>query len=838
MANIMVILRGMARTPVFSGIAILSLALGIGANTAMFSLLDQFLLRTLPVKNPQELVFLYHPGPAQGSVSSDEDGGPSFSYPMFREMQRAMQKEPATFTGLAAGSSTGASIAFHNSALPGTAHLVSGNYFELLGVRPALGRLFAEDDDRNDGAGSRPVAVLSYNYWTSRFGADFSALNQTIIVNGYPLIIVGVAQKGFMGERQGNSPEIYAPISMKKALTPDWDGFQDRKNYWIPLLARLKPGITLAQASAAINVTYRGQLEKDIQLLSHPSPNLLQRFRAKRIVLHPGQYGRGGLREQSQRPLLLLMGMTAMVLLISCANVANLQLARASARTREIAVRLAIGASRLQLIRQLLLESCILAVAGGALGLGAAYWTLRAVIAWLPESSGMQSSLTPSPDPRVLLFCLGLSLLTGLAFGLFPALQSTRPDLVSALKSQSGQAGSTGSANAFRKSLVTAQVAISLLLLISAGLFARTLSNLSSIDLGLRVDHLLTFSIAPKLNKYTDQGAAQLYDRLTERLAAIPGTKLVSAADAPAIAGSRYMENITVAGYVPDTDEAADTSYNAVGPDYFRTMGMPLIAGREFTPADDLAAPKVAVVNEAFVRHFLPNQNPLGHHFARGGGDKVKPDIEIVGVVKDAKYADMREAPPRTYYMPYRQNKRQGALYFYVRTAIDPRQIAAQIRREVAALDSNLPIRELKTMQNQIEENLFAERLLSSLTESFAGLATLLAAIGLYGVLAYNVSRRTREIGIRMALGAEASHVRGLVIGEVAFMLAIGTAIGLASAASAGTLIRSQLYGLQYWDPTIYASAAAIVWVIALAAAYIPTRRATNVDPMVALRDE
>jgi putative ABC transport system permease protein len=830
----MVILRGMARTPVFSGIAILSLALGIGANTAMFSLLDQFLLRTLPVKNPQELVFLYHPGPAQGSVSSDEDGGPSFSYPMFREMQ----KEQTPFSGLAGARALRASIAFHNSALPGTAHLVSGNYFELLGVKPALGRLFAEDDDRNDGAGGHPVVVLSYNYWTSRFGADVSALNQSVIVNGYPMTIVGVARKGFMGERLGNLPDIYVLISMKKALTPDWDAFQDRKTYWVTLIGRLKPGVTLPQADTAINVTYRSQLEKDIQLLGHPSQNLLQRFRAKKILLRPGQYGRGGLREKSQQPLLLLIGMTAMVLLISCANVANLQLARASARTREIAVRLAIGASRPQLIRQLLLESCILAVAGGALGLGAAYWTLRAVIAAISASSGEQSFLTPSLDPRVLLFCIALSLASGLAFGLFPALQSTRPDLVAALKSQSGQTGSAGSANTFRKSLVTVQVAISLLLLISAGLFARTLANLSSIDLGLKVDHLLTFSISPKLNKYTDQGAAQLYDRLTERLAAIPGTKQVSAADTPAIAGSTNNGNITVEGYVPPTDEAADSNIDAVGADYFRTMGTPLIAGREFTPADNLAAPKVAVVNEAFVRHFLPNQNPLGHHFAEGAGDKVKPNIEIVGVVKDAKYADMRETPPRAYYLPYRQNKRQDALYFYIRTAIDPRQIAAQIRREVAALDSNLPIRELKTMQAQIDENLFNERLLSALTISFAALATLLAAIGLYGVLAYNVSRRTREIGIRMALGEEASHVRGLVIREVAFMLAIGTAVGLASAASAGTLIRSQLYGLQYWDPTIYVSAAAILWVIALAAAYIPTRRATNVDPMVALRDE
>jgi predicted permease len=832
MKNLLVILRGMRRTPVFSGIAILSLALGIGANTAIFSLLDQFLLRTLPVKNPRELVYLYDPGPKQGSYSSDEAGGPSFSYPLFREMQQ----EQTPFTGLAASRGLEASMAFRNSAVPGTAHLVSGNYFELLGVQPAMGRLFTPDDDRIEGA--HPVVVLSYGYWLSRFGGEVSALNQTMMVNGYPMTIVGVAQKGFLSERQGDSPEIYAPITMKKALTPDWDAFHDRKTYWVTLFGRLKPGVTMAQAEAAINVTYHGQIEKDVQLLKQPSQNLLERFRVKKISLRPGQYGRGGLREQSQEPLLLLIGMTAMVLLICCANVANLQLARAAARTREIAVRLAMGASRPQLIRQLLIEACILSLAGGLVGLVAAYWTLRGIIASLPPSSGVQSFLTPSLDPRILAFCLGLSLLTGLAFGLFPALQSTRPDLVPTLKSQSGQSSATGSANRFRKSLVTAQVAISLLLLVCAGLFARTLVNLSTIDVGLKIDHLLSFSLSPKLNKYTDESAAQLYEQLTERLSAIPGTRLVSAASTPAIAGDTTSQNITVEGYVPTTDDAADSNSDQVGPDYFRTMGTPLIAGREFTPADNLAAPKVAVVNEAFVRHFLANQNPIGWHFAQGAGAKTRPDIEIVGVVKDAKYAELREAPPRAFYIPYRQVKRQGDLYFYLRTAIEPEQIASQIRREVAAIDSKLPVRNLKTMQAQIEENLIAERLLSFLTGSFAGLATLLAAIGLYGVLAYNVSRRTREIGIRMALGAEAGHVRGLIVKEVAVMIAIGTAAGFALAAGAGLVIRSQLYGLPYWDPPVYASAAAVLWIVALAAAYIPARRATRVDPMVALRYE
>ena len=569
MRNLTVILRGMMRTPVFSGIAILSLALGIGANTAIFSLLNQFLLRTLPVKNPQELVLLYHPGPAQGSVSSNEAGGPSFSYPMFREMQR----EQMPFTGLAGARSMPVSLAFRNNALPGTAHLVSGNYFELLGVKPAMGRLIAEDDDRNGDGNS--VAVLGYSYWLSRFGGDVSILNQTLTVNGYPMTIVGVAQKqASSAEHLGDTPDIYAPISMKKTLTPDWDAFRNRKDYWVTLFARLKPGVTMAQADAAINATYRGQLEKDIQLLKHPSPNLLQRFRAKKIVLRTGEYGRGGLREESRQPLLLLIGMTTMVLLIACANVANLQLARASARTREIAVRLAMGASRPQLVRQLLLESCPLAIAGGTLGLGAAYWTLRMIIASLPASSGMQTFLTPGLDLRVLVFCFALSLAAGLLFGLFPALQTTRPDLIPALKSQSGQSSATGSANRFRKSLVTAQVAISLLLLVCAGLFARTLVNLSTVDVGLKVDHLITFSLSPKLNKYNDQATAQLYDQLSTRLAAIPGASLVSAATTPAIAGSTSSQNITVEGYVPTTHDASDSNTDTVGPRLFPHHGI------------------------------------------------------------------------------------------------------------------------------------------------------------------------------------------------------------------------------------------------------------------------
>jgi putative ABC transport system permease protein len=828
-----VILRGLARTPGFTSIAILSLALGIGANTAIFSLLDQLLLRMLPVKNPQELVFVFSPGPHQGHYSTDESGtlGPSFSYPMFRELQR----EQTPFTGLAAGRMAAASLAFENSASTGRAETVSGNYFDVIGVRPAMGRLLTEDDDRLPG--ERAVVVLSYAYWVSRFGADPSILNQKLMVNGYPMTIVGIAQKGFSGERPGTVPDVFVPITMRKEIIPGWDGFGNRKDYWVTLFARLKPGVTLEQAEVAINAAYRGELQQDIQLLSRPSSTMLAQFRAKKIILKPGEYGRGGLRDEIREPALLLMGMTAMVLLISCANVANLQLARAAARTREIAVRLAMGAQRHQLVRQLLLEACLLSIAGGALGLFAAAATMHGIVAALPPQSDYVHLLSSNLNGDALLFCLGISILTGFLFGLFPALQSTRPNVNSTLKDQSGQNTASGSANAFRRTLVTAQVAISLLLLISAGLFARTLINLRNIDLGLRVDHLLMFSVNPKLNRYTDQAAYSFYDHLTDRLVAIPGVSLVSSGMNPPVSGNDDGQNITVPGYVPPTDDSADADYDFVGSDYFRTMGIPLVAGREFTFADNATAPKVAVVNQEFVRHFFADRNPLGQRFARGGGNR-PPDIEIIGIVKDAKYSAMKEAPQRVFYLPHRQSLIDHSLYFYLRTRIEPEQIEPQIRRAVASLDPNLPIGEMKTMEDQIDEDLFAERILSTLTGAFAALATVLAALGLYGVLAYNIARRTREIGIRMALGADASSVRGLVIREVAWTVLSGTAAGLALAAGVGKLVQNMLFGLQAWDLTIYGGAALVLWLIALAAAYTPARRATAVDPLVALRYE
>jgi predicted permease len=832
------VVRGLIRTPLFTLTAMLSLALGIGANTAMFSIIDRVLFRTLPVKDPQALAFLYHPGPTQGSTSTDEQGGPSFSYPMFREMQA----QQAAFAGLAGARGSGGSISFRNTPAPGSIHMVSGNYFSVLGVGAAIGRLLTDDDDRVPGG--HPLVVLSHRYWQSRFGGEGAVLNQTLVVNGQPMTIIGVAEKGFLGEMPGAPRDIFVPISMKKELTPDWDGLNDRQNYWVTMFGRLKPVSSFTEAETAINATYRGQLEQDIALLRDANADYIKRFSAKKIVLRPGDYGRGRLRDQFRTPLMMLIGMTLLVLLIACANVANLQLARASARTREIAVRLALGSSRGQLVRQLLAESGLVALAGGTLGLIVAHWTLRGILASLPPNQASSGVVTTELDLRLLAFSVALSVVTGLLFGLYPAVHASRADLGVALKDQHGQSTATRFTGIFRRTLVTAQIAISLLLLVSAALFAKTLVNLSRVELGLRSDHLVTFAVNPKINRYSNEQTIQFYLELTERLSALPGVSLVSSARVPAIAGSSSSTSITVEGFTAERDRDRQANINEIAPDYFRTLGIPLVAGREFTPADaQPGSPLTVIINEAFARRFFPGQSPIGRRMSRDSGPRdaspaARFDRTIVGVVKDAKYSDLREPVPPVFYSPYGQVARLDGIYFYVRTATEPESMLTSVRATVAGLDPNLPIVNLRTMEAQIENRRSAERLLSRLTGIFGGLATLLAAIGLYGVLAFNVARRTREIGIRIALGANATHVRGLVLRDVTLMLGLGTVAGLSAAAGVSRFLEGMLFSVQPIDAGVYVAASAVLSAIALAAAYVPARRATTVDPLIALRCE
>ncbi|MBL8213015.1 MAG: ABC transporter permease [Bryobacterales bacterium] len=827
MSTLRYAVRMLLRTPVLSGVVIASLALGIGANTAIYSLMRQILYRDLGIRNSAEIVNLYQPGPAQGRVSSNEDGGAVFTHPMFRDLR----KQQSSFLGIAAHRSVDGSLSYQGQSKRGEIALVSGNYFDVLGVRPVLGRLLTEEDDRTPGA--HAVVVLNHSYWQNSFGARADVLNKALIVNGHPMTIVGVTQPRFYTESIGQTVDVYVPIMMKAQVTPRWNGLDDRKDYWLYLCARLKSGVTLQQAQHQINVPYRAMLDEEFKLVQNPSPNFTRGWKNKTIVLKPGEYGRGSLISEAQQPLFILLLITGFVLLIACANAANLLLARSAVRRKEIAIRLSIGANRWQLIRQLLVEACVLSMAGGLLGILVSQWTLDLLLAGIPDVAGTQY-FNSDLSPHVLLYSFCASILTGLAFGIFPALQATRTDVSPSLKDQGEIIAVSGAAKYFRSAMVVGQIAMSLVLLITSGLLTLSLWRITNIDVGIRTDRLLTFSLNPALSGYTPQRTLQFFEQLENRLSAIPGVQMVGGSTVSFLAGDNWGTNVSVEGYRAGPDTDTHSSLAEIGPTTLATLGIPLLNGREFTPQDAIGAPKVAIVNQTFVKRFLEGRNPLGARFALGRAAKL--DIEIVGLIKDAGYASVQDKPKPVFYLPYRQNDRAESLNYYVRTTLQPEQMLSILRREIAALDPTIPVSPIRTMQSQIDQNLFGERIMSFASISFGALATLLAAIGLYGVLAYTVARRTREIGIRIALGARAGDVRFLVMRDVAMFAAIGVPLGLAGGLGIARMLASMLFNVTTYDPFVIGSAVACIVFVAAVAGYLPARRATKIDPQIALR--
>ena len=830
MINLKYALRVLFKTPFVTLVAIVSLSLGIGANAAIFSIFNQMLLRVLPAQEPGRLVNLSAPGPKPGSLFCNQAGDCDdvFSYPMFRDLERVQ----TVFTGIAAHRLFGANLAANGQTLNGQGLLVSGSYFPLLGVRPALGRLLDPNDDRVPGESH--VVVLSHAYWESRFALDPGILKHPLVVNGQEMTVVGVAPSNFNGTTLGARPEVFVPITMRELMEPGSKGFDNRRSYWAYLFARLKPGMSLEQARTALNGQYHAIIN-DVEgpLQKGMSDQTMARFKAKQILLAPGMRGQSSISLEVKAPLTLLLGVTAFVLVIACANVANLLLARAAARAGEMAVRLSIGARRWQLVAQLLAESCLLAVFAGCAGLLVAHWTLSLIASLLPVQA--VRTLQFELDLPVLLFAAALTLGTGLLFGLFPALHSTRPDLVSSLKGQAGQPSGARSAARFRTILATAQIALSLALLVGAGLFLKSLFNVSRVDLGLKIDNVITFGLSPALNSYSPQRARDLFERLEDELAALPGVTGVTASMVPLLAGSDWVNAVSVEGYRfgPDTD--MNSRYNEIGPDYFRTLGIPLLSGREFTRSDSAAAPKVAIVNEAFAKKFNLGREAVGKRIGSRDG---KLDTEIVGLVRNAKYSEVKAAVPPLFFRPYRQDEQVGSLGMYVRTSQSPDQLLRTISKVVARLDSNLPVEDLRTMPQQVRENVYLDRAISVLSSAFAGLATLLAAVGLYGVLAYTVVQRTREIGLRMALGASPIRVRTMVLRQVGVMTLVGGAVGLAAAVGLGRLAQSQLYQLGGNDPAVLAGSAVVLALVALCAGLVPAYRASQVDPIQALRYE
>ncbi len=818
-------LRNLRKSPVFTAVAVGSLALGIGANTAIFSLLDQVLLRALPVKNPQELVRMYPgEGPFSGSQRCNRD---CISYPAYRDLRDRNQ----VFSGILARWPLALSFTASERTERVHGELVSGNYFDVLGVGPAIGRMFTQNDDVR--VNGHPLVILSYGFWQSRFAGDPSVLNRSVRVNGQPMTIVGVTQRGFLGVEVGKALDIFVPMMMKPVMTPTWNDLENRRSQWTYSIARLKPGVTREQAGAAMQVLWKQILESELSVYPDSTDAFRQRYVKKPLIVEDVSRGQSSLRQQFSRPLAVLMGMVGLVLLIACGNVANLLLARAAARQKEIAVRLALGAGRGRVIRQLLVESTTLALAGGIAGLVIAYWSGRVLLKFLP-ASGASEALSTAPDLRVLFFALGLSLLTGMLFGLAPALQSTRPAISSALKDQASSVSASAGQARLRMTLVAGQIALSLVLLVGAGLFARSLYKLKDVDPGFRADHLVSFSIDASLNGYSQQRMQQLFERLEDSTAAIPGVRAVTSVEIAPLSGDANQSTVRVEGYEPKPGENMSPHTNWIGPGYFSAMGIPLIAGREFTRRDAFKAPPVAVINETMARYFFGKENPLGRH--AGFGKDL--NIEIVGVVRDGKYRTLREETKRTMYLPWMQDSTIEDMTFFVRAAGDEKSLGGALRGAVAALDPNLPVYGLKTMQTEIDDSIYIDRMIAALSSFFGGLATLLAAIGLYGVMAYSVARRTREIGVRMALGAERGHVVWLVMREVTLLAGIGIAVALPVAYGLGRAVNSQLYGVQPADFGVLAGGTVLLALVAAMAGYVPARRASRVDPLVALRYE
>lgn len=820
-------LRGLLARPMFTLIVVLTLAFGIGANTAVFSLFHQMLMRPLPVAQPDELVNVTSPGRRQGwkTTNNAGDSDSVFSYPLFRDIEQ----HQSGFGTLAAHREIPVNLAYRGATEKSRGILVSGSYFSVLGLKPALGRLF----DRNDDAipGQADGVVLSHAYWRNTLGSDTGVIGQTLVVNGMPLPIIGVAPEGFNGTTLGSVPDVFVPITLRWTTNPDYlPNHDDRQMHWVYLFARLAPGVSAQRAEEIINVPFQAVMRDVEASAQEMSGQSLEQFLARRIELTPGARGQSSVPAQMATPLLLLLGVATLVLLIACVNIANLQLARGATRLAEMAVRSAIGASRRRLLRQLLWESALLGVAGAALALPVAVLGQRVLAAMMPESDAAGAGLMPA----AIAFALIMALVTVLAFGLFPALQLARTSPMGVMKGQAGQPGGGRATSRFRSVLVTVQIAFSMTLLVLAGLFTQSLSNLSRVDLGLHTDALLSFSLSPQLNGLDAMQARQLFDRVQAELEALPGVTSVASSSVRLLANSEESNNVSVEDYEAAPDENMNVMRNEVGLAFFDTTGIALLAGRDFTAADAVGTAKVAIVNRRFAQRFGLGDNPVGKRMALGSG--VPLDIQIVGLADDAAYSSVRKERPPMVYLANRQNEHISDMSFYVRSALDPGQQTAAIRSAIGRVDPNLPIEELVTMREQIRANTAEDRMVGTLSSAFALLATLLAASGLYGVLSYTVAQRRREIGLRLALGAPPARLRSMVLGQIARMALIGGAIGLVAAIALGHAAEALLFGLRGHDPFVLGGAVLLLGAIVFAAGYLPARRAARTDPMNALR--
>jgi predicted permease len=796
------------KNPGFTLIAVFTLALGIGANTAIFTLLDKVLMRTLPVEQPQQLV----------TFVRDSSGVPGiFSYPLYADLRDRNE----VLSGMVAYFQQPFSLSDGNATERVTGQLVSGNYFAVLGVLPALGRFFLPEEDRTPG--THPVVVISHGLWRQRFGADPAVIGKSVSLNGYRYTVVGVTPSEFTGTTRGTVNDLYVPIMMQAQTEPGSNGVLDNRNWgWLCLIGRLKPEVSREQAQAALS------------LLADEPRETVPSAKGKlsvSISLIDGSRGHTDRVKDLSLPLKLLMGVAGFVLLIACANVANLLLVRASARRKEIAVRLAVGASRFRIVRQLLTESTILAALGSGAGLLVAYWVTSLLLGFQQQTNFVPRTFDGRLDGRALGFTLGLSLLTGIVFGLAPALQISKPDFVAALKGD--RPGLRGGARrwSLRNVLVVVQIALSLVVLIGAGLCVRSLRALQTIDPGFEPAKVVTASFDLSLSGYDETHGRQFISEISERVTALPGVEAVSLARAVAFGDSFWTNTATIEGYQPQPDERLAFDFNAISPNYFKTLGTRLLSGREFTAQDKTDSPRVVIVNEALARRYWPGQEAVGKRIQRG------QFAEVIGVVRDSRERGLTVSPRPTIYLPLLQNY-ASELTLQARTATDAQALLGALRREVQELNAQLPVYNLQTLVQQRDGSLYVERLAAALLTLFGLLALLLAAIGIYGVLSYAVTERTREMGIRMALGAQPRTLRTLVVRQGMILVLIGLCLGVGGAFVLTRLIEKLLFGVSATDPLTFIVISLLLAGVALLACWIPAQRATRVDPLVALRYE
>jgi predicted permease len=829
-------LRQLRKSPGFTLTVILTLALGIGANAAVFTLFDQVLLRMLPVERPKELVRFHWSGAFSGSMSSF--GGDSqnyFSYPMYKDLRDKNQ----VFTGIAAADKTQVGISWRNQAESKDAEVVTGNYFQLLGLKPVAGRLLTPQDDTAKNA--NPVVVLSYSYWKTRFAGSRDVVGQTVLINGHGFTILGVAPENFDSGIGGYKPGVFIPVSMVEIAMP-WmaprDDLNNHQSVWLTLVARLKPGVSASQAEASLGPLWHSLRAYELALYKSHSERFKKNFLDNtHIKVLDDSKGFSPGRVELKKPLAILMSMAGLLVFLCAINVATLLLLRAAGRAREMSMRYALGAKRSRIIRQLLVEGGLLGMGGAAAGLAIAPVVATALVRLMSNADPGSEPYAATVDARVLLFTLGISVVVSLLFSIAPVLHFLRPDLANALRQNAGTA-SKGSQH-FRKVAVGVQIALSVMLLAGAGLFVRTLDNLRHQPVGFSTANLAVFSLDPTSSGYGEDRTPQIVTNSLDALGRIPGVASVAATTDPELSDDTNTSNFSIQGYKASEDENMNMEQPRITPGYFATLRQPILVGREFTASDVKGQASVAVVNLAFAkRYFGTPQNALGRAITEGDGPNIKFDTTIVGVVGDIKHADLRTELGPAVYMPYLQQNHPTGVMVYVHTAQPPETVEAAIRQTMHQLDPTLVVDGLRTMEAQVDRSASDERALAFLAIGFSILAMVLAAVGLYGVLAYSTEQRSREIGVRLALGAQRSSVMVLVVREMALIAAIATVVALPSVVVLARLFRSQLYGVTTFDPVSLAAAVLLTAVMVLLAAALPARRAASIEPMQALRSE